>query len=36
MLSYAGDLGITLVADPAIVPDQDEMAQNVADTVARL
>lgn len=36
VLSYAGDLGITLVADPAIVPDQDEMAQNVADTVARL
>ncbi|MGV9746868.1 wax ester/triacylglycerol synthase domain-containing protein [Rhodococcus zopfii] len=36
VLSYAGDLGITLVADPAIVSDQDEMAQNVADTVARL
>lgn len=36
VLSYAGDLGVTLVADPAIVPDQDELATQVADTVARL
>ncbi|GAA4476294.1 diacyglycerol O-acyltransferase [Rhodococcus olei] len=36
VLSYAGDLGITLVADPAIVPEQDELATQVAGTVARL
>ena len=36
VLSYAGELGITLVADPAIVPEQDELANHLADILARL
>ncbi|MCK8671374.1 wax ester/triacylglycerol synthase domain-containing protein [Rhodococcus sp. NPDC003382] len=36
VLSYAGELGITLVADPAIVPEQVELANHLADILARL
>jgi WS/DGAT/MGAT family acyltransferase len=36
VLSYAGSLGVTLVADPLIVPDQDAVAESLAAVAQRL
>jgi hypothetical protein len=36
ILSYAGQLVVTLVADPAVVPDQDLLTAALADELAHL
>jgi WS/DGAT/MGAT family acyltransferase len=36
VLSYAGRLVVTLVADPVVVPDQDQLTSGLAEELARL
>ena len=36
ILSYAGTLGITIVADPEVVPDLDPLTRFLSQTLARL
>jgi WS/DGAT/MGAT family acyltransferase len=36
VLSYAGHLGVTVVADPDVVPDQDQLTRMVSDELVTL
>ncbi len=36
VMSYAGQLGVTVVADPAVVPDQDVLTHRLEDELAQL
>jgi len=36
VLSYAGELGISLVADPSVVPDQDVLTTALTEELALL